>query len=216
VDGLVVMKYMQGGPPAFFVELVHRPIGVLLYPFPDDESDGIVAGQSSRAERLLYPVGGVLDQAVTPKMREAFAFGLPALPQSTETVEEVALRKPIILFAFAAFAFPANAKAQSPELEETCKSVAKSFFMADQLAIGTVQSFPELKPPGVRLSYSTRQGTAPAEMTDIFECEFDKADKPHNLARFCVSSTCYSPNVDDGDRKRRFEEMRILLNRAEK
>ncbi|ANL21328.1 hypothetical protein AMJ96_CH01578 [Rhizobium sp. N113] len=131
-------------------------------------------------------------------------------------MEEVAVRKPIILFAFAAFALPADAMAQSPELEDTCKSVAKSFFMTDQLAIGTVQSFPELKPPGVRMSYSTRQGTAPAEMTDIFECEFDKADKPHNLARFCVSSTCYAPNADDGDRKRRFDEMRILLNRAEK
>ncbi|MFS2152660.1 hypothetical protein [Rhizobium sp. Rhizsp42] len=126
------------------------------------------------------------------------------------------MRKPIILFAFVVFTLPATARAQSSELEDTCKSVAKSFFMTDQLAIGTVQSFPELKPPGVRMSYSTRQGTAPAEMTDIFECEFDKADKPHNLARFCVSSTCYSPTVDDGDRKRRFEEMRVLLSRAEK
>lgn len=149
-------------------------------------------------------------------VRPLFAFGLTALPQSTETAEEVAVRKPIILFAIGAFALPANAMAQSPELEDTCKSVAKSFFMTDQLTIGTVQSFPELKPPGVRMSYSTRQGTPPAEMTDIFECEFDKADKPHNLARFCVSSTCYSPNGDDGDRKRRFDEMRILLNRAEK
>ncbi len=126
------------------------------------------------------------------------------------------MRKPIILFAFVVFTLPATARAQSSELEDTCKSVAKSFFMTDQLAIGTVQSFPELKPPGVRMSYSTRQGTAPAEMTDIFECEFDKADKPHDLARFCVSSTCYSPTVDDGDRKRRFEEMRVLLSRAEK
>ncbi|WP_283193837.1 hypothetical protein [Rhizobium sp. AN80A] len=126
------------------------------------------------------------------------------------------MRKPIILFAFVVFTLPATARAQSSELEDTCKSVAKSFFMTDQLSIGTVQSFPELKPPGVRMSYSTRQGTAPAEMTDIFECEFDKADKPHNLARFCVSSTCYSPTVDDGDRKRRFEEMRVLLSRAEK
>ncbi len=126
------------------------------------------------------------------------------------------MHKPIIPIAFALFALPAAAVAQSSELEDTCKSVAKSFFMTDQLAIGTVQSFPELKPPGVRMSYSTRQGTAPNEMTDIFECEFDKAQKPHNLARFCVSSACYSPTVDDGDRKRRFEEMRILLNRAEK
>nr|WP_156408929.1 hypothetical protein [Rhizobium sp. Root708] len=114
------------------------------------------------------------------------------------------------------FVMPAAAIAQSPELEDTCRSVAKSFFMTDQLAIGTVQSFPELKPPGVRMSYSTRQGTAPAEMTDIFECEFDKSDKPHNLARFCASSTCYAPSVDDAERKRRFEEMRILLSRAEK
>lgn len=126
------------------------------------------------------------------------------------------LRKPIILFAFALFALPATAVAQSPDLEETCKSVAKSFFMSDQLAIGTVQSFPELEPPGVRMTYSTRQGTAPAEMTDIFECQFDKTDKPRNLARFCVSSTCYFPTVDDADRKRRFEEMRILLSRSEK
>ena len=124
------------------------------------------------------------------------------------------MRKSIILFAFV-FAVPLTTMAQSPELEDTCKSVAKSFFMTDQLAIGTVQSFPELKPPGVRMSYSTRQGTAPSEMSDIFECEFDKAEKPHNLSRFCVSSTCYSPSVDDGDRKRRFEEMRNLLGRAE-
>lgn len=112
--------------------------------------------------------------------------------------------------------FPTTAFAQSPDLEATCQSVAKGFFMMDKLAIGTIQSFPELKPPGVRMTYSTRQGTAPADMTDTFECEFDKTDRPHHLVRFCVSSTCYSPNEANGDRKRRFEEARILLERSEK
>lgn len=124
------------------------------------------------------------------------------------------MRKYLVLFGI--ILFPVAASAQSPDLEATCQSVAKGFFMSDQLAIGTVQSFPELKPPGVRMTYSIRAGTAPGDMTDTFECEFDKADKPHHLARFCVSSTCYSPNEDDGDRKRRFEEARILLERSEK
>ncbi|GAA3083922.1 hypothetical protein GCM10010520_33280 [Rhizobium viscosum] len=124
------------------------------------------------------------------------------------------MRKHLVLFGI--ILFPATAFAQSPDLEATCQSVAKGFFMSDQLSIGTVQSFPELKPPGVRMTYSTRPGTAPAEMTDTFECEFDKVDKPRQLARFCVSNTCYSPGEDDADRKRRFEEARILLERTEK
>ncbi|TXI00217.1 MAG: hypothetical protein E6Q76_18720 [Rhizobium sp.] len=111
---------------------------------------------------------------------------------------------------------PTAAFAQSPDLEATCKMVAKNFFLSDALSIGTVQSFPELKPVGVRMAYSTRQGAAPADMTDTFECEFDKADRPHNLTKFCVSSTCYTASDSDADRKRRFEEMRILLQRAEK
>lgn len=112
--------------------------------------------------------------------------------------------------------FPAAAFAQSTDLEATCRSVAKGLFMMEKLAVGTVQSFPELKPPGVRMTYCTRQGTAPADLTDTFECEFDKTDKPHHLVRFCVSSTCYLPNEADGDRKRRFDEARILLERSEK
>lgn len=66
------------------------------------------------------------------------------------------------------------------------------------------------------MTYSTRDGTATAEMTDVFECEFAKIDKPYRLSRFCESNTCYSASEDDGERKRRFEEMRILLERAQK
>lgn len=120
--------------------------------------------------------------------------------------------KPLILFGCALL--PTAAFAQSADLEATCKTVARNFFLSDKLAIGTTQSFPN-SPPGVRMAYSTRQGTAPADMTDTFECEFEKADKPHNLTKFCVSSTCYTPNDGDADRKRRFEELRILLQRAE-
>ncbi len=124
------------------------------------------------------------------------------------------MRKYLVLFGI--ILSPVAASAQSPDLEATCQSVAKGFFMSDQLSIGTVQSFPELKPPGVRMTYSIRPGTAPGDMSDTFECEFDQVDKPHHLARFCVSSTCYSSSEDDADRKRRFEEARILLERAEK
>jgi len=117
---------------------------------------------------------------------------------------------------FSVIVFPTAVLAQSPDLEATCKTVAKNFFLSDGIAIGTVQSFPELKPPGVRMTYSTRPGTTAAEMSDTFECEFDKADKPHNLVKFCISTTCYGPTEGDADRKRRFEEMRILLQRSEK
>ncbi len=147
------------------------------------------------------------------------AIGIPFLvvcvpKQSGMPPKEVTMIKPLILFCLALM--PTAALAQSADLEATCKTVAKNFFLSDNVAIGAIQSFPELKPPGVRMAYSTRQGTSPAEMTDTFECEFERPDKPHNLAKFCVSTTCYTPNDSDVDRKRRFEELRILLQRAEK
>ncbi|MBB3610655.1 hypothetical protein [Rhizobium sp. BK602] len=41
----------------------------------------------------------------------------------------------------------------------------------------------------------------PATVSDVFECEADKPVKPHDLVKFCVSSTCYMANDDDADRK---------------
>lgn len=116
----------------------------------------------------------------------------------------------------ALISFPTIAAAQSPELEATCKTVAKEFLLTDKISVGTMESFPELSPPGVRFTYSTRQGTAPADMGDVFSCEFGGQNKPYQLARFCVSSVCYSANEDDADRKRRFEEESVLLQRAQK
>lgn len=108
------------------------------------------------------------------------------------------------------------ALAQSLALENTCQTVAKNFLLSDRLAVGIIQSFPELKPAGVRMTYSTREGATRGDMADTFECEFDAAEPPYHLTRFCVSNTCYSPKEQDGERKRRFEEVRILLERSGK
>lgn len=121
-----------------------------------------------------------------------------------------------LIVASAVLMISAVAKAQSPQLENTCQTVAKNFFLTDHLNVGIVQSFPELKPPGARLTYSTRPGTSKSDMSDSFECEFDKTDPPNHLTRFCVSEICYSAADADADRKRRFDEMRILLDRTNK
>ncbi|MGV2186588.1 hypothetical protein [Rhizobium rhizogenes] len=118
--------------------------------------------------------------------------------------------------AIAVLLAPVVAEAQSPQLENTCQLVAKNFLLTDHLNVGIVQSFPELKPPGARLTYSTRPGTSKSDMSDSFECEFDKSDPPYHLTRFCVSEVCYSASDADADRKRRFDEMRILLDRTGK
>lgn len=108
------------------------------------------------------------------------------------------------------------AYAQSPDIEATCMAVAKNFFMTEMLNVGVVQSFPELKPPGARFTYSDRPDTAKTEMSDTFDCEFEAVNAPYKLLRFCVSNTCYSNDEKDGERKRRFQEMQVLLQRPAK
>jgi hypothetical protein len=107
-----------------------------------------------------------------------------------------------------------SAFAQSPDLEATCVSVAKNFFMTDALNVGVVQSFPEVKPPGVRFKYSERSDTKKSDMSDTFDCEFEQTKPPTRLLRFCVSRICYSTDQEDGERRRRFEEMQILMQRG--
>lgn len=102
------------------------------------------------------------------------------------------------------------------QIEDACMTVAKNFLLTDNLNTGVVQSFPELNPPGVRMSYSTRSNTSKSDMSDTFECEFGQSQPPYNLTRFCVTSTCYAPDAKDAESKRRFEEMRDLLNRSQK
>jgi hypothetical protein len=103
--------------------------------------------------------------------------------------------------------------AQSMKVEDLCVKVAKHLLMTDNLHTGVVQSFPELKPPGARMTYSTRDGVEKKDMVDTFECQFDSAKAPFGLKRFCLASTCYSADEKNQENKRRFDEVRILLER---
>src|SRR3546814_8997018 len=61
-------------------------------------------------------------------------------------------------FAALLLAVPAGpAAAQSPDLEKACLAVAQNFLLAPTIKTGVVQSFPELEPPGARMTYSTRE-----------------------------------------------------------
>jgi hypothetical protein len=82
--------------------------------------------------------------------------------------------------------------AQSVKIEDICVKVAKHLLMSETFHTGVVQSFPELKPPGARMTYSTRDGVEKKDMVDTIECQFDNAKAPFGLKRFCLASTCYS------------------------
>ncbi|MCW0000191.1 hypothetical protein OE766_18310 [Pararhizobium sp. YC-54] len=105
------------------------------------------------------------------------------------------------------------AAAQSMKIEDLCVKVAKHLLMTETLHTGVVQSFPELKPPGARMTYSTRDGVEKKNMVDTFECQFDSAAAPYGLKRFCLASTCYSADEKNQENKRRFDEVRILMKR---
>lgn len=102
---------------------------------------------------------------------------------------------------------------QSAELEQACIAVAKNFLLTPQIKTGIVQSFPELDPPGARLTYSTRDDPKPTDFSSEIQCEFDKAQRPLSLLRFCISKTCYGPNEQDPDNRRRFLESKALMDR---
>lgn len=116
-----------------------------------------------------------------------------------------------IVFALVLLASPATA--QSLKVEDLCVKVAKHLLMTDTFHTGVVQSFPELKPPGARMTYSTRDGVEKKDMVDTFECQFGSAKAPFGLKRFCLASTCYSADEKNEENKRRFDEVRILLER---
>lgn len=105
------------------------------------------------------------------------------------------------------------AAAQSPELEQACVAVAKNFLLVSTLKTGIVQSFPELSPPGARLTYSTREDAKPTDFNNEIDCEFDKPTAPFGLLRFCISQTCYGPGEQEPERQRRFQEVKALMDR---
>lgn len=117
-------------------------------------------------------------------------------------------------FILGALTLAPPALAQSPDLENACVSVARNFLLTDTVKTGTVQSFPELKPAGVRFTYSTRPDVEKANMADWFSCEFETAQPPFKLVKFCNAATCYADDTKNPDDRRRFEEAKILMNRS--
>lgn len=118
-----------------------------------------------------------------------------------------------IAFGLAALLVAGPAAAQTATVEDLCIKVAKHLLMTETLHTGVVQSFPELKPPGARLTYSTRDGVEKKDMVDTIECQFDNDKAPFSVNRFCLASTCYSADEKNAENKRRFDEVRILLQR---
>lgn len=108
------------------------------------------------------------------------------------------------------------AAAQSAQLEQACVAVAKNFLLVPNIKTGIVQSYPELDPPGARLTYSTRDDPKPTDFTSEIECEFDKAQPPASLLRFCISKTCYGPNEQEPENRRRYQEVKALMDRQKK
>ena len=105
------------------------------------------------------------------------------------------------------------AMAQSPELEKACVTVAQNILLVPGIKTGVVQSFPELDPPGARLTYSTREDAKPSDFTNEIECEFSSATPPFTLTRFCISDTCYSENEQEPENRRRYLEVKALMDR---
>jgi hypothetical protein len=100
-------------------------------------------------------------------------------------------------------------------VEDACIFVAKSMLMAKDLKIGVIQAFPELKPPGARLTYSTRMDAAEGDITDEIECQFEDGATPIKVTRFCMDSTCYAADSEEPEDRRRFEEIRALMERLQ-
>jgi hypothetical protein len=119
----------------------------------------------------------------------------------------------VLSATLATFVQAPPAAAQSPQLEQACVNVAKNFLLVPTVKTGIVQSFPELDPPGARLTYSTRDDAKPTDFNNEIECEFDKASAPMNLLRFCISKTCYAPGEQEAENRRRFQEVKALMDR---
>lgn len=112
---------------------------------------------------------------------------------------------------------PASAGATQTDaaarVEEACAFIAKSLLMVSDLKFGIVQTFPELDPPGARMTYSTRMDAEPADITDEIECQFSENAGKLEILRFCADKTCYASDSEDLEDRRRFVEMQALIKR---
>jgi hypothetical protein len=120
------------------------------------------------------------------------------------------------LLAHSASVVPVFAQASTPApktVEDACVFVAKSMLMVKELRIGVVQSFPELSPPGARLTYSTKLDAKDTEIDQEIECQFDPDAQPLKVTRFCMDSTCYAIDSEDQEDRRRLLEVQALMAR---
>jgi hypothetical protein len=113
----------------------------------------------------------------------------------------------------AASAAAVSSESRPTTVEDACLFVAKSMLMAKDIKVGVVQAFPELDPPGARLTYATRMDAEPQDITDEIECQFERGAEPLQVTRFCMDSTCYAGNSEEPEERRRFEEIRALMQR---
>lgn len=104
-------------------------------------------------------------------------------------------------------------EARPATVEDACIFVAKNMLMVKDLKVGVVQAFPELDPPGARLTYSTRMDSEPQDISDEIECQFEPGADPLQVTRFCMDRTCYAANSEEPEERRRFEEIRALMQR---
>lgn len=118
--------------------------------------------------------------------------------------------KSIVLLALLA---AGPAAAQTVDVQTACVAVAKDFLLVSQIKTGVVQAFPDLKPPGARLTYSTKADAKPEDIDETIDCQFETSAAPFKLVKFCMSSVCYSKDEEDADRRRRFEEIQSLADR---
>lgn len=121
-----------------------------------------------------------------------------------------------ILFASSGLVTPvfAQSPGQAPKtVEDACIFVAKSMLMVKDLKVGVVQSFPELSPPGARLTYSTKLDAKDAEIDEEIECQFDPDAQPLKVTRFCMDTTCYAIDSEDQEDRRRLLEVQALMAR---
>jgi hypothetical protein len=109
----------------------------------------------------------------------------------------------------------ASTEARPATVEDACIFVAKNMLMVKDLKVGVVQAFPELDPPGARLTYSTRLDSEPQDISDEIECQFERGAESLQVTRFCMDLTCYAANSEEPEERRRFEEIRALMQRLD-
>ncbi len=94
---------------------------------------------------------------------------------------------------------------------EACKQAAAFYFNVTGVRESSVQAFPDLKPPRVRMKAAigppVTDRIAALLATQEVRCRFQQNNAPFRLTQFCARTGC----IDKGER---FEELQVLMRRA--